>query len=240
MKLDTKRILVISDLHLPVQHPDALKFLKKVRDNIEPTLVVSIGDLLDQAALSFFEKNPNLPNASGELEQSRKAVKEFYQEFPDMIILRGNHDLRLRNRAYKAELPDDYIRDFPDLLNSPSNWIWRRDLRLNLPTGEELYMAHDVGRSLKKAVASRAMCIVGGHYHSKMKITYFSNHYSLNWGMNVGCLVNDKHPAFDYMRNSSGILTKERSLLGTGAIIDGRPLLVPMRLNKQSRWSGKI
>jgi predicted phosphodiesterase len=231
----TDRILFVPDLHLPFQHPESFAFLKWLKQRIKPTLVICIGDLLDQQGLSFFEKNPDLPGALDELHQGKQAMQTLFRLFPDMLIVRGNHDYRPTRAANRAGLPTEYLKPEPDLFGSPVGWEFRNDLYLTLPTGDHLYVAHDVGRSLKKAAAQRAMCVVQGHYHSKMKITYVSNHYSLNFGMNVGCLVHQDHPAFNYMKNSSKILTRERNILGTGLILNGQPMLIPMHL-KNGKW----
>lgn len=234
-QVNTKRILFIPDLHLPCHHSEAFKFLKWIKEVLRPTLVISIGDLMDNQALSFFERNPELPGALGELIMAKDAMQILYKLFPDLLIVKGNHDYRPERVATRAGLPSEYLKTMPTLLNSPEGWEFRNDIRLVLPTGDHLYVAHDCGRSLKKAVSGRAQSVVQGHYHSKMKITYFSNHYSLNFGMNVGCLVDQDHPAFNYMLNSSKIATRDRSLLGTGAIIEGSPMLFPMYL-RNDKW----
>ncbi len=38
-KLDTSRILNISDQHMPYEHPDMFKFLAAVKKKYKPTLV---------------------------------------------------------------------------------------------------------------------------------------------------------------------------------------------------------
>ena len=41
--------------------------------------------------------------------------------------------------------------------------------------------------------------------------------------------------AFDYAKNF-----KNRFVIGTGMIIDGQPKLMPMVLNEDGEWTGKI
>ena len=45
-------IMVIPDIHA-YQHPDALAFLRKVKQAFDPDLTVSLGDELDYHAMSF-------------------------------------------------------------------------------------------------------------------------------------------------------------------------------------------
>ena len=76
---------------------------------------------------------------------------------------------------------------------------------------------------------------VQGHYHSKFSVSYYSNPDALIWGMQVGCLTSQKSMAFDYAKNF-----KNRFVIGTGMIIDGQPKLMPMVLNEDGEWTGKI
>ena len=55
-----KRILVISDMHIPYHHKDAIKFLKEIKKEFKPDTVVNIGDSLDFHAISMHDSNPDL------------------------------------------------------------------------------------------------------------------------------------------------------------------------------------
>jgi predicted phosphodiesterase len=46
-------ILVISDLHIPYEHRDALAFLRAVKAKYKPTQVICIGDEVDMAVDLF-------------------------------------------------------------------------------------------------------------------------------------------------------------------------------------------
>ena len=48
-----KKILVISDMHLPYHSKDSIKFLKEIKKEFKPDTVINIGDLLDFHAISF-------------------------------------------------------------------------------------------------------------------------------------------------------------------------------------------
>lgn len=238
-KYNAKRILVIGDLHVPAQHPDAIAFLRTLKKYIKPTLVVFIGDILDATALSFFEKNPSLPSAGDELKQSIKMLKEFYALFPKAVVVHGNHDLRPVRTAKKAGIPNEYLKNIPTVLNMPKGWEYKSELVVKLPTGEECMFRHQFKKNIKKSVADWGMCLVQGHYHTEMKIDFCPNHYNCNWGMNTGCLIWDHYPHFDYMNNSSG--TKDgKSIIGSAAIVEGQPFLFPMRLKRGGRWNGTL
>ena len=59
-----KRIFVISDLHAPYCHPDALEFIKKVNKEYKPDCVVNIGDELDFSSSSYHEPSTQLDSPS--------------------------------------------------------------------------------------------------------------------------------------------------------------------------------
>ena len=56
-----------------------------------------------------------------------------------------------------------------------------------------------------------------------------------DFGMNVGCLINQKSMAFNYAKNF-----KTRFILGCGIILNGIPRLLPIVINKKGDWIGKI
>ena len=72
-----KRILVISDLHLPYQHQDAFNFLKEIKKEYKPDFVINIGDLLDFHAINMHTHDPDLYSAGMELDKSKEYIKEL-------------------------------------------------------------------------------------------------------------------------------------------------------------------
>ena len=54
-----KSVLVISDMHIPYHHPDALAFLTALKRQFKFDHIVNIGDELDQHAITMHEHNPD-------------------------------------------------------------------------------------------------------------------------------------------------------------------------------------
>ena len=79
-------ILVISDLHVPFEHPDTVPFLKAVKSQFKPTDVVQIGDEADFHALSFHDSDPDLPSAGEELEKAIAKLQPIYKLFPKVTV----------------------------------------------------------------------------------------------------------------------------------------------------------
>ena len=67
-----KRILVISDLHIPYHHKDSFEFLREIKKEYKPDFVVNIGDLLDFHAISMHSHDPDLYSAGHELDKSKE------------------------------------------------------------------------------------------------------------------------------------------------------------------------
>ena len=89
--MSNKKILVISDMHLPYQHKDAIKFLSEIKKEFKPDTVISIGDLLDGHALSFHDSNPDLFNAGHELKKAKEYVRQLEDLFPKLVEVDSNH-----------------------------------------------------------------------------------------------------------------------------------------------------
>ena len=190
-----KKILVISDLHIPYHHQDAFEFLREIKKEYQPDFVVNIGDLLDFHAISMHTHDPDLYSAGDELKVARKHIRELESIYPKMIEVESNH----------------------------SSLVYRRALKF--------------GRSadVLKVSQTMGMSAVQGHYHTKFLISWWANPDNLFFGMNVGCLINQKSLAFHYAKNF-----KTRFILGCGIIIDGIPRLLPLVLNDKGRWIKKL
>ena len=70
--MNHKRILVISDMHIPYHHKDAFKFLKEIKKEFKPDTIINIGDSIDFHNISMHQSSPDLPNAGDELRITRE------------------------------------------------------------------------------------------------------------------------------------------------------------------------
>ncbi len=68
--MNNKVILVVSDLHAPYTHPDAVPFLRVIKNRFKPTRVIFSGDEIDAHALSYHDHDPDLDSAGKELKQA--------------------------------------------------------------------------------------------------------------------------------------------------------------------------
>ena len=229
-----KTILVVSDMHLPYQHKDSIKFLKEIKKEFKPDTTISIGDLLDQHALSFHDSSPELYSAGHELDKAKEYVKELENVFPKLIEVDSNHSSMIYRRALKHGLPRAYLKDYGDFLET-KKWKWVDDLTLTMSNGQRCFFTHGRSADVLKVSQTMGMSAVQGHYHTKFVISWWANPDNLFFGMNVGCLIDQKSMAFNYAKNF-----RTRFIIGCGIIIDGIPRLLPMVLDKKGNWIGKI
>jgi len=232
--MNHKRILVISDMHLPYQHKDSIKFLKEIKKEFKPDTTISIGDLLDQHALSFHDSSPELYSAGMELDKAKEYVKELESIFPKLIEVDSNHSSMIYRRALKHGLPRAYLKDYGDFLET-KKWKWVDDLTLTMSNGQRCFFTHGRSADVLKVSQTMGMSAVQGHYHTKFVISWWANPDNLFFGMNVGCLIDQKSMAFNYAKNF-----RTRFIIGCGIIINGIPRLLPMVLNEKGDWIGKI
>jgi hypothetical protein len=227
-------ILVISDYHAPFMHPDAAAFLKACKKKFNPTDVVCIGDEVDYHALSFHDSDPDLDSASVELEKAVKALKPLYKLFPKCTVIESNHGSMVLRKALVAGMPKKVLRGYNEILEAPKGWKWVFDVKLSTPLGP-IYFCHGKSGAAGRLASQYGMSTIQGHYHEKAQISYISTPERLMFDCHTGCLANDKSLALGYNK-----INPKRPIVSIVVVVDGIPQIVPMVLNKQSRWVGKV
>ena len=229
-----KRILVISDLHIPYHREDSFEFLKEIKKEYKPDTIVNIGDEIDCHALSFHDHNPDLASAGHELVRAKDFIKELESIFPEMTLLDSNHSSLVYRRAIKSGIPRGYLKEYNEFLNV-KKWNWVDNLTLSLPNKQRCFFTHGISADVTKVSQINGMSCVQGHFHSKFKKEYWANPDALFFAMQVGCLIQQTNMAFQYSKNF-----KTKFIMGCGMIVDSTPRLMPMVLNKEGKWIGKL
>jgi len=226
-------ILVISDTHYPVQHPDTIPFLKKIKETFNPNIVVHIGDEIDGGSISFHDKDPDTQfSPSSELESAIHQLSALYELFPECYVMESNHGSLVYRRGKWAGLPRSVFKSYNEILNAPKLWKWVPELIIESEAGD-IYFSHGHKKNVLANSKDRSMNYVQGHHHSSFDIQYWANSKKVFWGMTVGCLIDNKNLAFNYNK-----IFQTVPMIGTGIIIDGVPLLIPMKRDKDNRWTG--
>lgn len=235
MKNNNKVILVISDLHAPYTHPDAVSFLQAIKNKYKPTRVILSGDEADFSAISFHDHDPDLDAPGKELQKAIDTLKPLYKLFPTAEVLESNHGSLVMRKALSNGLSRKYFKGPGDILEAPKTWSWHFDISLKLPNGTDCYFHHSKGANVKKNSQAMGSSFVQGHHHESFEIQYWGNPNALLFGMTVGCLVDSKSLAMAYNKNNL-----RRPVIGCAVIVDSIPILIPMVLNNKGRWIGKI
>ncbi len=229
-----KRILVISDLHAPYQHRDAIKYLTAIKDEYAPDTVINIGDEADKHSLSYHDSNPNLPAASDELKLAKEVLWQIEELYPKMIILESNHGSLAYRKATTAGIPTQYLRNYAEIYDTPK-WKWVPHHIEILPNKQPCYFVHGLSANTRTLTLSKGMSAVQGHYHEKFEIIHWGNDERLNFGMTVGCLIDDSALAFRYNK-----VFVKRPVIGCGMILDSQPHLIPLVMKPNGRWNGRL
>jgi hypothetical protein len=230
-----KKILVISDLHFPYHHPDAIRFLEKLHKHYKSDCVVHIGDEADWHSVNVSHViNPDLPSPADELLGVRSLCKQLEKIFPSMWLLESNHGSMILRRAMAKGMSKWFIKDYNEILEVSNKWKWTERLTLETDKGKVLF-AHQFCKDISKAVQQTATSCVQGHFHTVSEIKYVANDYHLNFGMSVGCLVDKKSLAMAYMK-----VNLAKPVLSCGVITNGIPYIVPMVLKRDGSWDNNI
>lgn len=229
-----KSILIVSDVHAPHMHKDAVSFLKAIKAKFKPDMVIFSGDEADFHNLSYHDSDPDLDSAGVELEKTIEQLKPLYKLFPSAYIMESNHGSMVLRKALTHGLPSKVIKSYNEILNAPKTWRWVPDIVINSPLGP-VYFCHGKSGAAGRLASQYGMSCVQGHFHEKAQITYISTPHSLMFDMHVACLVDDNSRAMAYNK-----INPRRPILSIGVIINGIPQLVPMVLNKQGRWIGSL
>ena len=230
----SKSILVISDLHCPYQHLDAVAFLKACKSKFKPDTVVCIGDEVDFHALSYHESNPDLQSAGDELSAAIKALKPIYKLFPKVTVIESNHGSMVLRKALTGGIPSKAIRSYNEVLDAPKGWRWVDDLVLQTELGP-VYFCHGKAAAPGKLASQYGCSTVQGHFHEKSQVNYISTPERLMFDLHTGCLANDKSLALQYNK-----INPKRPIVSIAVIINGIPQIVPMILNRKYRWTGRL
>tara|TARA_R110002126_G_scaffold21091_1_gene76844 strand:- start:226 stop:936 length:711 start_codon:yes stop_codon:yes gene_type:complete len=236
--MNTKRLLILSDTHFPAQHQNYFEWIKKIKEKINPTQVIHIGDLCDFHSISQWLHSAELPNIKYEIKDAIKCIKKLRKIFPTpMPILWGNHDIRIQRLAEKSAIPNSFLKDINDILEIDKKWkwTWHDKLIVDLPNKTKVFFTHHFKSNVIASAKELGMSYVSGHQHTLSQLTLISHPLALNFAMCVGSSINPKHEAFKYGKNFI-----KRPIISVGAIINNQPVIYAMPLNDRGEWTGAI
>ena len=236
--MSKQSILVIPDTHIPAEHPDALDFLCAVKRSYRTNMTLHVGDVVDWHAISYHESDPDLPSSGDELSLVQQRMQQWGKAFRDVVVSAGNHDKLPQRKLTSLGLPKAFLRHYNDILGTPKSWLWMpRYHEFRLRCGMPVVMQHSLSSSIEAGKNKlRTASLVSGHYHSTAGTAWNTAPDWRLFYLAVGCLVDPTHPAMAYA--DEGVL--KLPALGCGLIVDGYATHIPMWLNEDGRWNGKV
>jgi predicted phosphodiesterase len=112
--LDARRVLVLSDLHIPHSDDAAVDAALGYGDEFKPDAILLNGDLADFYQISRFDKDPTVPKIKYELACLNQFFCHLAARFPKARVYYklGNHDERL-DRYLMLNAPE--LFDIPEI-----------------------------------------------------------------------------------------------------------------------------
>lgn len=223
------RILAIGDLHLPCMRPGYLEFCKSLRKKYKCNEVVFMGDVVDNHAISFYAKHPEMPGASDEYELAFECVQKAYKMFPKAKVCIGNHCSRIVRLAESVNIPAKFLRNYNEIWET-KNWVWDWDFVI-----DNVCYQHGMGSGglhpAYTVMRKTAMSTVLGHNHTASGIKFLVNRNARLFGLDVGSGIDDSQMAFAYGKH-----TKIRSVISAAVIIEGHPYLEMMPISRGEKF----
>lgn len=221
---------IIGDSHLPYEHKGYLAFCKRTFEEQGVNRVVHIGDVIDNHALSFHDSEPSLVGATGERLRVIEQLQPWFEAFPELTQVTGNHDVMANRKAIKMGIdPAVYMRPLPEVYGFPAGWDMQQQVVINNVLYHHGETATGVN-GFRNDAKARMMSTVTGHNHSNFGVSYTATDHRLVFGLAVGCGVDNNSMAFAYGKNF-----KNKPVLGCGVVAkNGKlPMAFPMDLGEK-------
>jgi hypothetical protein len=228
-------ILAWADKHDPYSHVDSFPFIFAVADKYNPDRFVDVGDEYDQHAINFHEHHPDLMSDGAEISALEAVNKPWVRHFPNLDILYSNHGQMAIRKSIAGGLSPRRIRPISEILKTPIGWKWYEQLVIET-SGVKILFAHQLKKNLLAASKDVGCCVVEAHYHSSVGIQYYYTKLGeLKWAVSMPCLIDDASAAFMYNKKDTS-----RPVLGCLIIQAGVPKIIPMKLDRNNRWTGEV
>lgn len=219
---------IIGDTHLPFVHPRYLEFVRDTFARYGVGKVVHIGDWWDNHAMSYHESDPDGRSAGDEFMRALDMSQEWYETFPEVTWISGNHDNLPKRRVMSAGLTKRVLRS--NIYEIPKGWINREEVII-----DDVHYSHGIGMAgingHRNHAITKGMSAVMGHCHSFGGVAYVANPYQIMFGLNAGCGIDIEAYAMAYGKHFPN-----RPTLGCGIVFDPQhAMFVPMDMRRYSR-----
>ena len=216
MTAPNKRFLVIGDVHEPYSHPIYRSFCERVASENNCNEFVSVGDFVDNHAISYHERDPDLDGPKEELAIAIRKLKQWQNAFPKMRVCIGNHDSLPARKVRTAGLVDKTFAGYKAYYETPK-WEWADEFVIPA-FHHNLWFRHSWPKGAMMKGGNGGYSIICGHHHTESHVRWAQYPNYSTFSLYSGCGINPKSPAFAY-----GKLNDRLPILSCATIIDGQP-----------------
>lgn len=182
----TKTAVILPDLQIPFHSPEAVDVALQIVRDTKPDKIILLGDSLDLSAWSKYTQKPEWATATQDaIVELHKLLALLRKMSPtaDIVVLEGNHDLRMQNNllqnaqaAYGLKRADDldgwpvmsvpYLAAFDQLGveyidGYPANRHWINE-RLQVRHGDKVRSGASTARAVSQ---DERVSTIFGHIH---------------------------------------------------------------------------
>lgn len=205
--LNAKRVLLLSDIHIPYHSIEALTAALEFAENENPDCVLLNGDTLDFHGLSRFVRDPKKRSVSHELGAFKQFMDILKRIFPSsrIIFKVGNHEERYQHFlwAKAAELTDVAEFDFENIIKARAEGIeFVTDKKIINLNGLNIIHGHEFSSGFFSPVnVARGLFLraktsaIQGHNHQTSEHTESDMNGKITTTWSTGCL-SELHPAY--------------------------------------------
>jgi predicted phosphodiesterase len=204
--LKAKRLLVLSDIHIPYHSIDALSCTFDYAKKEKPDAILLNGDTLDFFGLSRFAKDPKARSFAHELKTFKEFMDVLKKTFNAKIYFKiGNHEERyfhfLWMKAHEIVGVEEF--ELENIIKSRAEGIEIiKDKRIMKAGDLNIIHGHEFGGSVFSPVnIARGLFLKGkvsamqGHNHSTSEHTESNMNGEITTTWSLGCL-SELHPAY--------------------------------------------
>jgi len=217
-KVDSSIAIILSDVHIPFHCPKGLAIAIEFCKDLDPSMIILNGDILDFYEISTFKKDPlRIQTLQDELDAGRSFLRILRKNHPDAEIwyLEGNHEVRARSfLSEKAEslaslrcLSLESLLDFKELrIKSRTHGEPLTLASMDIFHGK--YVRKHSGSSAKAHADDQGGSLLVGHVH-RQGIYYKTDRHGTHAAVENGHLACDDVEYVDYPNWQMGFTVLE-------------------------------
>ena len=204
-ELQAKRLLILSDIHIPYHSIDAITCALDYAVKEKPDAILLNGDTLDFFALSRFSKDPKKRSFAHELEAFREFMDILKKTFDAKLYFKiGNHEERYEHflwmKAGELEGVEEF--DLGNIIKARAEGIEIiKDKRVMKAGGLNIIHGHEYFGITSPVNIARGLYMKGkvsalqGHNHATSEHTETDMNGNITTTWSVGCL-SELHPIY--------------------------------------------